>query len=816
LDLWVCRYLQWSFKAGEIFCGINQPGGRAYCHPDKFPPISSYLFRNNGDGTFAEVSERSGIAVPTKGLGVAFADFNQDGWVDVSVANDSFPQLLFKNNGNGTFSEVGEMAGVGYTEEGKTFAGMGTDFADVDNDGYPDIVTTALPYEYFSYFHNNHDGSFSYATLTSNLGRISRVFSGWGMRIFDYDNDGNKDLFVANSHVMDNIALTQPHLSYRQKPLLLRNAGNEFSDVSSASGSIFGQSWASRGAAFGDLDNDGDIDIVVSTCDGPAYVLMNEGRSQNHWLSLELVGTKSNRMGLGARVTLTTREGRARYSEASTAGSYLSANDARVFFGLGTETSIREVRILWPSGLEQHLESPKPDRILTVTESGLPKSPETKVSRGNGHPASLSAAAKNSATTPISSTPTNDASVKPGKKINARAAVKYREAESLLQKGKIEEAVGTLREAIQIEPQFAEAHFALGVILARQGREHDTDAINHFLEVVKLEPRHVDARINLSNLLEEEDDPEGAAGALQEALALAGERADLYVMLGKKQQRAEKYNEALHSFHRALELDPRIAGAHYGLGMTLRSMGDIPAAQVEFEQALKLDPNDALAHYQLGRFLILQKQNEGAAHHLEESVRLMPDLADAYAKLGVLYRSQGKNEAAEKAFREAVRLSPKMEKAYYGLALLLQSQGRTDEAQKLFEQVKQLKTSAGTVEEAASLNASGVALMNAGSLDEAMQKFRASLAMDAFQAAAAYNLGLVLARQNRTEEAIESFRTAIRLRPGFVLAHYGLGLVLRMAGDPSADEQLRKAELMKRVVPQSGPARKPIRKDDAE
>jgi tetratricopeptide (TPR) repeat protein len=299
----------------------------------------------------------------------------------------------------------------------------------------------------------------------------------------------------------------------------------------------------------------------------------------------------------------------------------------------------------------------------------------------------------------------------------------------------------------------------------------------------------VDARINLSKLLEQEGDFEGAAAALNEVLSLAGTRADLYVMLGEDQRQAEKYSEAIQSFRRALELDPQVSGAHYGLGMTFRSLGDVLAARSEFELALKLNPDDALAHYLLGRLLIMQKEPVEAAHHLEESIRLKPDLADAYAKLGVLYKSLEKNDEAEKAFRTAVRLNPQMEKAYYSLAQLLQAEGKTEEAQKFFERVRQLKASSSTLVEASNLNATGVMRMNAGELDEALEKFRSALALDPAYAAAVYNQGLVQARQGKTTEAIQSFRTAIRLRPGFVLAHYGLGLVLRLAGDPAADDQ---------------------------
>jgi hypothetical protein len=368
LDLFVCRYVQYTYS-GNIYCGEKRPGARAYCHPDNFKPISNVLLRNNGDGTFTDVSQTTQIkASEGKGLGVAFADFNNDGLMDVTVANDSYQQFLFKNNGNGTFAEMGVIAGVGYTEDGKTFAGMGTDFVDLDDDGFPDIVTTALSNESYAFFRNNGDESFTYATLASNLGEITRLFAGWGMHIFDFDNDGSKDLFLANGHVMDNISVTQPHLSYMQKPLLLKRVGKKFVDVSSSSGSIFAQVWASRGAAFGDLDNDGDIDIVVSNCDGPAYFARNDGGNRNHWIGLELRGIKSNRDGIGSRVILTTESGKTQYNQITTTASYLSANDRRVFFGLGDETKVKQVRILWPSGIEQVVTNLASDQLIKVEE----------------------------------------------------------------------------------------------------------------------------------------------------------------------------------------------------------------------------------------------------------------------------------------------------------------------------------------------------------------------------------------------------------------------------------------------------------------
>jgi hypothetical protein len=366
LDLFVCRYLQWSF-ASNIYCGNKEQNGRSYCHPDNFKPVSNLLFRNNGDGTFADVTQSSRIGESAgKGLGVAFGDFNGDGFLDITVANDSYQQSLFKNAGNGKFEEMALVAGTGYKEDGKSFAGMGTDFVDIDNDGFPDIVTTALSNENYAYFHNNGDESFTYATLSSNLGEITRLFSGWGIRIFDFDNDGEKDLFLANGHVMDNIEVTQPHLRYLQKPLLLKQSGRKFQDVSAVSGPVFQQVWASRGAAFGDMDNDGDIDIIVSNCNGPAYFIRNDGGNRNHWIGLDLRGRKSNRDGIGARLKLTSESGKVQYALASATASYLSTVDRRVLFGLGPEMKVKTIEISWPGGGKQVVQNPKVDQYLKV------------------------------------------------------------------------------------------------------------------------------------------------------------------------------------------------------------------------------------------------------------------------------------------------------------------------------------------------------------------------------------------------------------------------------------------------------------------
>ncbi len=370
LDLFVARYVEWSFQHNR-YCGEKKPGYRAYCHPDNFEPIANILFRNNGDGTFSDVSAKAGIAsAPGKGLGVAFADVDDDGWIDVYVANDSVPCFLFRNSGKGTFTEDGLLAGVAVNEDGKTFAGMGVDFSDYDNDGRPDVFVTDLSNERYRLFRHNADGSFRDATNASGIGGATLPYSGWSTRFVDYDNDGWKDIFVAQGHVMDTIEKTSPNLRYLQPPLLLRNESGRFVRV--LAGDIFSQDFAGRGAAFGDLDNDGDVDVVVSNVGQKAVVLRNEGGNRQHWLGIRLEGSAfakaSARDGIGSRVKVSSGSGRTQYFTVTTAAGYLSASDKRLTVGLGTDAIATRVEIRWPSGAIQTFDNVKAGQTLVAKE----------------------------------------------------------------------------------------------------------------------------------------------------------------------------------------------------------------------------------------------------------------------------------------------------------------------------------------------------------------------------------------------------------------------------------------------------------------
>ncbi len=366
LDLFVVHYLDYRLEENP-YCGLRKEGYRMYCHPTQFDGTADRLFHNNGDGTFTDVSKQAGIANPSgKGLGVTFCDYDRDGDTDIYVANDTVRNFLYRNNGDGTFTDVAYAAGVGFDQNGKPQAGMGTDCADVDGNGYPDIFVTNFSEELNELYMNRGDGTFDDISTTAGM-NSAYLALGFGTKLYDFDNDGDLDIHVTNGHVIDNVKLYQPNLAYAQKDLLFENIGGKFRDITARSGPALQVARIGRGLAVADFDNDGNLDVAISSLGQRAVLLKNQGARPGNWIILRAKGKKSNGFGLGATVKLQTAEG-LQVREINNVASYLSSNDTRLHFGLGTARTIQQIEILWPSGTRQVLKDVAVNQILVVEE----------------------------------------------------------------------------------------------------------------------------------------------------------------------------------------------------------------------------------------------------------------------------------------------------------------------------------------------------------------------------------------------------------------------------------------------------------------
>lgn len=368
LDLVIANYVDWTPER-NYWCGDKEPGMRSYCHPDVYHPVAPSLYHNNGDGTFTNVSERSGLGLkPGNGLGVVTFDYDDDGWQDIFISNDAMPNSLFHNNRDGTFSEIAYSAGVAVGNNGQFEAGMGTDAADVCGNGRLDLFVAHLDQQLGRFYENLGDGFFDDATFRSKLSYTTYHYSTFGARFLDYDNDGARDLFLANGHVLDNIQRYRGDVAYAEPKMMFRNMGRGiFQNVSSQLGPDLQKARVSRGAAVSDFDNDGDLDILVNNNGQAAELLRNDGGNQNHWLQLFLIGTKSNRDAVGAHVRLVAGD-RVLCDQRKGGMSYQSAQDPRLHFGLGENKEIKSVEIRWPSGAVTRLVNLKADQILTIKE----------------------------------------------------------------------------------------------------------------------------------------------------------------------------------------------------------------------------------------------------------------------------------------------------------------------------------------------------------------------------------------------------------------------------------------------------------------
>ena len=369
LDLFICRFVEFN-KSKNKFCGNERTGERFYCIPSVYPPMRSLLFHNNGDGTFTDVTTESGIGkVLGKAWGVVATDINNDGLMDLFVANDTVQNFLFRNRGHGKFEEIGLASGVAFSQDGRARSGMGVDSADFDQDGWQDLFVTNVDQEMYAIYRNRHDESFDDVAGTTGIGRTTRLMSGWGVKFFDYDNDGNQDLFIANGHPDDKIEVHSTHVTYKEPLLLFHNNGRSFENVSTSAGPAFSESFAARGMAIGDFDNDGAVDVLVAVNNGAPVLLRNLAAKANHWLGIKLVGKKANSDAIGARI-IWQADDLKRGKLKTAGGSYLASHDPREVLGIGSHSKIDRLEIRWPqpSGRVEVFTGLPIDRYITIVE----------------------------------------------------------------------------------------------------------------------------------------------------------------------------------------------------------------------------------------------------------------------------------------------------------------------------------------------------------------------------------------------------------------------------------------------------------------
>jgi hypothetical protein len=366
-DLFVANYVQWSEK-GDVRCSLDG-STKSYCTPEAYHGTACKLFRNLGNGKFLDVSHRAGIADPnSKSLGVTVFDYDNDGWPDIFVSNDTQPNKLYRNNKNGTFTDVALSAGVAFGEDGVARGAMGTDAADYDRSGRSSLLVGNFSNQMLALYHNEGNGMFVDQSPRSELGRSSLLSLTFGAFFFDYDLDGFPDIFCANGHIDEGIGRVQPKVQFEESPLLFHNDGyGKFSNDTRAVGSDLSRPIVARGAVYADFDGDGDLDVAVTTNNGPAYLFRNDGGNKNHWLTIRTVGTKSNRDGLGAMVTVHSASG-AQTRMVRSGSSYCSQSQLALTFGLKNDNAVTMIEVKWPSGVVQKLGPQSVNRVLTITE----------------------------------------------------------------------------------------------------------------------------------------------------------------------------------------------------------------------------------------------------------------------------------------------------------------------------------------------------------------------------------------------------------------------------------------------------------------
>ena len=747
LDLYVCNYVVFDLadppNDGEFCTGYQ--GLEGFCGPMGMERQADVLYRNRGDGGFADVSGLTGVDQHRyAGLGVVFGDHDNDGDQDIFVANDGNPNLLFRNDGDWQLSEAATLAGVAYSEEGRVQSGMGIAAGDYNNDGYLDILVTNHSDDVNTLYENQGDGFFVDVTAGAELGGEVRPYLCWTPALFDADNDGWLDIFVAAGHIFPQLDTHPTGMPYAQRNLFYWNEGGTFRLAADEVGPGLAPQKVSRGAAFGDYDNDGDVDLVVMNLNDRPTLLRNEGGNHNNWLGLELQGVSSNRDGMGAQVRLFSR-GRMQMREVRRGYGYQSQSDGRVLFGLGQEERVDRVEIRWPSGQAQVLERPKVRRYLVVREGTDGPIASYGKQEQPGRP--LAASGRTGRSEPPSGPKLGEQRPQFTPDSSWAFEETYEKGVELYQQKRYEEARQMLARAIQLRPDHPSGYYTLGVTLY-SGLGRSEEAARVLERAVARDSSWVRISALLGRVYLGLDQPDKAIRALTRATVNDPSAWDAYNMLGTAHLRSGDTEGAIGAFQDALRADPFAATPHLRLAQIYDKQGRAEEARRERLEFERLRPLHERVETEL------------------KQIRETPDDARAHCRLGRAYLQKKRYVEAQASCQRALEIEPNYALAHYTLGGAYHLQGRLDKAIEAYAQAYQADSSL-----VMALNDMGLAQHQAGRLPQAIDTFREAVRRRPNLAPVHLNLGMAYAQQGRREAAVAALRTAVQKDSTLALAH---------------------------------------------
>ena len=767
LDLYVANYLVFDLQnppgGGQLCSGFK--GLDVYCGPHGMVPQANVLYRNEGGGGFADMSRATGIGADRQAsLGVVFLDSDNDGDQDLYVANDGYPNLLYRNDSLWQLEEVAAFAGAAYSEDGRAQAGMGAAAGDYDNDGDLDLYMTHFSDDVNTLYQNEGNGHFVDFTAAAGLGGPVRPYLGWSTGFFDYDNDGWLDLFAVNGHIYPQVAQHPSGLRYAQRNLLYQNAGGTFIEVGARVGRGFAQEKVSRGGALGDYDNDGDLDLLIVNLNDAPTLLHNRGGSRSNWLGLELVGRESNRDAQGARVVLSADNGR-QMREVQRGVGYLSQSDGRVLFGLGAAEEVESVEIRWPSGRVQVLERPETRHYWVVREGeeGLVSSyvgaADTEDLGAGEQPVQMDSALT------VSPYVAGD---------DLTAADHYKAGIERYRQGRYQEAIDALSMSIRMQPDDLKTYYSLGIALySGLGRAAE------------------------------------AAAVLEEVVARDSSWAQVYPLLGAVYMDLNRKDRAIQRLERAVALDPTWEN-HNRLGLAQLRNENPTAAIAAFERAVRQAPWHPHPHLNLARLYEQQGREQAAARQRQIFVQLQPiedrvqrhldnlssfpgDIESRHL-LGEAYVAQGRVEEGLAAFRQVIAADSSYAPAHYGLGAALHYKNELDAAIAAYERACKLQP-----ELVGAFADLGQAYHQLRDYERAIAAYRRALVLQPDLQVVRTKLGMAYAQRGDLAQAVAAFKTALSADSILVAARDALAQVYAAQGQYAA--AIREWEAVLRLDP---------------